>query len=162
MSTRIRSFIVAAAAVASTVLAACERQPEPAAGAGEVTITVSGDSLIQMPEPARENAAVECAAWFRATVEGPEGAAAVMRGGRVRYWWWASGSEAATYDFSPSDLQRIWVDTIFPVGQDRRSYEHAFGQSQPKQPVRAEITFDYATSSSAETRTTEPYRFYCY
>jgi hypothetical protein len=155
-----RIFIAAASAAA--VLAACERSEEQQYVAGDITITVHGDSVIEMPEPAGENAAVECSAFFRATVEGPEGGAAVMRSGRVQYWWWTTGVEAGAYEFTSADLLRLWVDTIFPAGQDRRSYEHAFAQAPPKQPVRAEITFDYAPAGAAGTKTTEPYRFYCY
>jgi hypothetical protein len=155
-----RIFI--AGASAAILLAACGRSQEQTAVGGDITITIHGDSLIEMPEPAGENAAVECSAFFRATVEGPEGATAVMRSGRVQYWWWTTGAEAGDYEFTQMHLLRIWVDTIFPVGQDRRSYEHAFAQAPPKQPVRAEITFDYAPAGAAGTKTTEPYRFYCY
>jgi hypothetical protein len=158
----LRTFTAAAILAAVTALAACERETEPAPDAADITLTVQGDSLIEMREPEAPDASIECAASFRAVVEGPEGAAAVIRGGTVQYWWWSTGSEAGTYQLTPHDVQRMWVDSTLTVGQERLSHPQTFAQGQPKQPVRGMITFDYAASGAAEKRTTEHYRFYCY
>jgi hypothetical protein len=157
-----RTFTAAAMLAAVTMIAACERESEPAPAAADITLTVQGDSLIEMREPAEPGSSIECAASFRAVVDGPEGAAAVIRGGTVQYWWWSTGSEAGTYEMTPHDVQQMWVDSTLTVGQDRLSRPQTFAQGPPKEPVRGMITFDYAAAGAAETRTTEPYRFYCY
>jgi hypothetical protein len=144
-----------------TVLAAagCGRAAGPA-----VTMHVTGDSIVAMVERPVEDGTVmaECAAEFRGTVEGPEGEYALVRGGRVVYHWWQTGDEASTYEWTPEAAGRLWQDSVFPAGHLRISRRHGFAQGTPAQPVRAEVVFDYASSTDPEVRQTEPYRFYCY
>jgi hypothetical protein len=129
-----------------------------------VAMRIYGDSIIQMQERSVAGGLpmVECAAQFRAEVDGPEGAHAILRGGRVQYWWWTTGVEAGSYRWSQEEAGRLWVDTVFPVGTPRLSHPHGFGQPAPAHPVRAEVVFEYAASNNGEVRETEPYRFYCY
>lgn len=129
-----------------------------------ITVEVVGDSLLRLTERTRAEGAtnVECIIQFQARVSGPEGEHAVMQGGQIEYFWWQTGASAATFDWSQEAVAQLWVDSIFPVGQDRMSREQGFGQPPPGQLVRAEVTFEYRTSNTEEVKRTEPFRFYCY
>jgi len=145
--------------IAAGLVAACGERAQPV-DMSPVTLQLVGDSLYQMVE--RSAGTIECQTPFRAEVEGPEGAHAVMRGGTIQYWWWTTQGSAGTHELDQRDVHQIWVDTIFPVGQDRLSYPYGFGQGAPAEPVRGEVVFRYAASNSDEVRETEPFRFYCY
>jgi hypothetical protein len=139
--------------------AACaEREVEP------VTLFISGDSIIAMTTVEFENdaAAADCAVRFIGAAEGPEGEHAVVRGGRVDYFWWESGQSAGTYEWSGETATRLWGDSVIVTGQRRMTDPHGFGQPVPPRLLRAEVTFEYATSNESGTRQTEPFRFYCY
>jgi hypothetical protein len=151
-----------ALAVVAMALAACgEAQPE--VDRSPVTLRIHGDSLVRMVErDAEAGGTVECPATFRAEIEGPEGAQAILRGGRIDYWWWTTGGQAGTYEWSQEAVRQLWADTLLPVGQPRISHTQGFGQSSPAQPVRAQVVFDYSATNTDEVRQTEPYRFYCF
>jgi hypothetical protein len=152
-----RSGRAVAVAVVVFTLAACRGEVDRS----PVTIRIHGDSIIQMVE--RNNGGmVECALPFEAEVEGPQRAHAVVKGGRVDYWWWSTGAAAGSYEWNQPDAARLWVDSIFPVGTPRLSHPHGFGQGTPPQPVRGEVVFQYGASNTDEIRETEPFRFYCY
>jgi hypothetical protein len=153
VSSRLRYVVAGMLAVA---LAACG---SPEVDRSPVTIRIVGDSVFQMVD---QGINVECNVPFQAEVEGPDGAYGVMRAARIQYWWWTSGVEAGSYQFSQPQLAQLWVDSVFPVGTPRRSYPHGFGQSTPAQPVRGEAVFEYGASNTDETRQTEAFRFYCY
>jgi hypothetical protein len=160
-----RNILVGGLCAAMVVaLAACEREPEREVDMSPITIRLVGDSIIQLQEKSLSEgvAVVDCAVQFSAEVEGPEGEHAVMQGGRIEYYWWQTGAPAATYDWTQDAVAQLWVDSVFPAGQDRRSREQGFGQPPPAQLVRAEVTFEYRTSNTGEVKRTEPYRFYCY
>jgi hypothetical protein len=148
------------AGAAVLMLTACGT---PEVDRSPITIQLVGDSVYQMVDHGTNaGGMVECSLPFRAEVDGPEGAHAVMRGGRVQYWWWTTGGEAGSHEFDQVQVTRLWVDSVFPVGQPRQSHPHGFGQGSPAQPVRGEVVFDYGASNTDETRQTEPFRFYCY
>lgn len=138
---------------------ACGERAEPM-DMSPVTLRLVGDSLHQMVE--RSAGTIECQTPFRAEVEGPEGAHAVMRGGTVQYWWWTTQASAGAHELDQRDAHQLWVDSIFPVGQDRLSHPFAFGQAAPAEPLRGEVVFRYSASNDDEVRQTEPFRFYCY
>jgi hypothetical protein len=146
-----------AAAVFTTTLAACGGDVDRS----QVTMRVHGDSIIQMVEQ-NDGGMVECALPFEAEVEGPSRAHAVLKGGRVEYWWWSTGAEAGSHEWDQREAARLWVDSIFPVGTPRLSHPHGFGQGLPPQPVRGQVVFRYGASNTDELRETEPFRFYCY
>jgi hypothetical protein len=150
------SYVILLLAVVG--LSGCDR---PAA---EVTLRIGGDSLIPMTDRELDDGSRshECVASFTALAEGPDGSRAVMQGGRVEYFWWQTNSPAGSHDWNTDGILRLWVDTVFTVGHERRSWTHGFGQSAPPQPIRASVTFDYTGGDDSETRRTEPYRFYCY
>jgi hypothetical protein len=129
-----------------------------------VSMHVVGDSLFQMAERAGEGGAgtVECRVLFRMEVQGGEGSYAVIRGGRVDYWWWTTGASAGSREWDQQEIQQLWVDTVFAAGQPRLSHPAGFGQSTPAQPVRGEAYFTYSPGTSQEVRRTETFRFYCY
>lgn len=149
-------------AAALVMLGACDRVPEPASG--PVTLAVSADSILELQRDTLPNGAVsvECQITLRTNVTGPEGEHAVVRGGRIDYFWWQTGNQASSYEWNPETTVRFWGDSIIPVGDVRLSRSHGFGQSAPGDPVRASVTFRYVTSNSDEERETEPFRFYCY
>ncbi|CAN5714227.1 hypothetical protein BH23GEM10_BH23GEM10_05460 [soil metagenome] len=148
------------AAAVTMMLGACDSTPEPE----QVTFAVSADSIIELQRDTLPNGAlrVECLISLRTNVTGPEGAHAVVRGGRIDYFWWQTGAAASSYEWNPETAHRLWSDSIIPVGELRLSRSHGFGQSAPGDPVRASVTFRYGTSDSDEERETEPFRFYCY
>lgn len=156
------AFAATLSAAMITTLGACDRAPEPPSG--PVTFAVAADSIIELTRDTLVNGAVsvECPITLRANVAGPEGAHAIVRGGRIEYFWWQTGAAASTYEWNSETAVRLWGDSIIPVGDARLSRVHGFGQSAPGQPVRATVTFRYATSNSDEERETEPFRFYCY
>jgi hypothetical protein len=154
------TYALAAGAVFG--LAACGDGASPVRE--PVTIRIHGDSVIRMTERPMPGGAgmVECAVPFRAEAEGVEGAHAVMRGGRVEYWWWTTGNPAGSHEWDQQGVHLLWVDTVFPVGQPRLSHPHGFGQQSPAQPLRGEVVFTYSPDHTDEVRETQPFRFYCY
>jgi hypothetical protein len=158
-----RSFVRAACRAALMVgfvvtATACRGEAEP------VTLLISGDSILAMSTMTFDNGAssADCSARFMGEAEGPEGEHVIVRGGRVEYFWWESGQVAGTYEWSPENVARLWTDSIIETGQRRLTQPHGFGQSMPPRLLRAEVTFEYATSNESGTRQTEPFRFYCY
>jgi predicted small secreted protein len=150
--------------LAAILVAACDRGGDTTPGAGRatgaVTLTISGDSVIEMAQAA--TGTVECPVTFTGTAEGPEGEHAVMRGGRIAYYWWVPGTEAGVHELTRDEVVRLWYDSIFHAGHSRVSHAQGFGQGSPPQPVRGEAWFEYATSNTDEVKRTEPFRFYCY
>ncbi|CAN5782302.1 hypothetical protein BH23GEM9_BH23GEM9_28380 [soil metagenome] len=164
----LRSCVIALAALLS---GACDRPDAGDAGtdgaeavdrSGPVSLRITGDSLIEMPRDVEPGSAVECSVRLTAAVEGPVGEHAAIRGGRIHYTWWQTGTDAGVYDLSPHEVVQLWYDSIFPTGQSRLSHAHGLGQSSPPQPVRGEAWFDYGTSNTNEVKRTETFRFYCY
>lgn len=160
MSSTWRGILSTTAATTALLTAACAEERTP----GPIDFIVSADSLVQMTQDTLEDGTVtsDCSVMLRGRAEGPEGEYIEMRGGRVRYYWWESGTEAATYDFSAEAVENFWVNNMIGTGEERLSRPQGFGQSYPPQLVRAEITFDYQPSNSDSVQTTRPFRFYCF
>lgn len=156
------ALAAACSAVMLMMLGACDSAPE--AESGPVTFAVTADSILELQRDTLPNGAlrVECPITLQASVTGPDGEHAVVRSGRIEYFWWQTGAAASSYEWNPETVLRFWGDSIIPVGDDRLSREHGFGLSAPGEPVRASVTFRYATSNDDEERETEPFRFYCY
>jgi hypothetical protein len=148
------------AAIPFCLLAACGDRPpsEP------VTFAVVADSIVRIAHDTLSDGSItaNCSISLTGTPAGPEGEGVIMRGGRIQYWWWASGAEATTYEWTPEAVHNFWVDSIIDVGETRTSREQGFGQSVPANLVRAEVVFDYATTNSDSVKQTPPFRFYCF
>lgn len=138
--------------------AACDRAGE------EITLTIHADSMIAIQRDTAPDGTVtaNCAFTLQGTVEGPEGHYAVVRGGRVRYAWWENNTPGPEYEWTRDAADAFWNDSIISAGATRLSNAHGFGQSEPARLVRGTVTFDYATSTDDETRTTNEWNFYCH
>jgi hypothetical protein len=137
------------------VVTACDAAP--------VTFNIAADSVIAMTHDTAGDGSVQviCEFALAGRVEGPDDGQITMRGGRVRYVWWQSNTPAATYEWSPDAAARFWADSVLPAGELRASNSHGFAQSDPGQPLRGTVTFDYLGSDSDTLRTTNAWNFYC-
>lgn len=158
---RLHRHALAAAAFAAALTACGEEPRDPT----PVTLTMAGDSVIQMRRDTLSDGSVNavCALTLQAIVQGPETEHVVMREGTIRYMWWEGGDEITTVRLDPQELNRFWVDSIIPGGQSRYSQPQGFGQSEPgARLVRGSAQFTYGFSNADTTVTTAPYNFYCY
>jgi hypothetical protein len=136
----------------------------PAAEGEPVILTVGGDSIIAMPRDTMSNGSVsaDCEVVLQATVDGPAGEHIAIREGGVQYYWWQTGVPIELYTWSADSLLQLWPDTIMRAGEFRVARGHGFRQSEPVQPVRAEVRFRYAMSTRSGEHETDTFRYYCY
>jgi hypothetical protein len=154
MSTTPRIFVALAAAI---TLAACGKR-EP------TVVTLKGDSLIGVAKLTFANGAksADCSFTVNATATGPNGSSATLTKGRVIYTFDQGGDTLMKRPIEPGAVADFFDGkTTVDVGAMLTSKRQGISVSEPVAPLRGSVTFDYVTTSSKDTATTQPYRFLC-
>lgn len=143
--------------LAATVLVACA-EPAPA------TVTLKGDSLVNVVHMTFAGGASssECAFSVEAMAAGPKDSKVTLTKGRVIYTLLTGDTMmkrpiegAAVADFFEGGSPQIMA------GGKITSKRQGLSVSNPPQPLRGFVTFDFTVGDSRETKTSSPYTFVC-
>jgi hypothetical protein len=129
----------------------------------DAALEITGDTLVHVATftlaDGQQNA--NCGYRLSARFAGAPGDTAIIRQGRVTYFFVEDSAMHGGWEWTPERLGTLWEEPRIGAGQTATSKHHDIAFSLPFRAVRGEVVFDYTVSGDDAVRTTDPFSFTC-